>query len=210
VSAELAGILFYAFLAGGIATWFFALVYHRRAFRPLDPRDPALLRRGEVEVNAPIADVRDKAVQALRAGGLGGAGSVLLAEASDRRIAGEATWFGGKGTTRGARSTFEIDLREAGRTTFAEYRLRGSSGGGLRIASGLFVYLLGPAALVLAAVLIPTYVLGHGDPDVRAQAVQAAQTVHFLWPPFLFGWLRKKMATVTETALRNLLANTAF
>ena len=43
-----------------------------------------------------------------------------------------------------------------------------------------------------------------------AQAVQMAQVVHFLWPPFLFGGLYRQRRRVAEEGFDRLLHNLPF
>lgn len=56
---------------------------------------------------------------------------------------------------------------------------------------GLF-QALGLAALGVGAWLIGTLVVPSPDPAVRTQAIQMIQVVHFLWPPFLMGFLYRR------------------
>ena len=48
---------------------------------------------------------------------------------------------------------------------------------------------LGLLAIGIGFWAISTYVINHPNPPVRVQSVQMVQTIHFLWPPFLFAGL---------------------
>ena len=47
-------------------------------------------------------------------------------------------------------------------------------------------------AFVVGFWAIHTYVVP--NPQIRGQTIQIVQLVHFLWPPFLFFGLRRRMA----------------
>ena len=57
---------------------------------------------------------------------------------------------------------------------------------------GALFQVLGLIALVVGGWAISTYVVSSPDLAVRWQTVQMVQTVHFLWPPFLFGTLYRR------------------
>jgi hypothetical protein len=208
VSVELARGLHLAILAVGIIVWLLALRAHRRAFAPSDPLDPELLRSGELEVDAPAGELRDRLVESFRTGSATTGGAVLLEEAGPARVAGRITVLAG----RQGRGTlgFAIDLADAGSRTNVSWLLRREGGSGLRTAGRVFVYILGPAALLAAALVFPTFVIGSDTPAVRFQTVQAIHVAHFLWPPFLLAWVARRIADTVETGLTNLIRNAAF
>jgi hypothetical protein len=214
VNEEAAFTVFASVLAGGIAVWLIALLVHRRAFRPADPSEPQVLSHGELMIEAPAAEIREKTVAALR-GGLPGIGSVLLQEADARRISGEITLVGESGGAHrrspvGQSVRFVVELDPLGSRTSATYRLLGSGGGCLKAASGMFVYLITPAVLATAGYVVPTFIVGSEEPAIRYQVFQTLQIIHFLWPPFLFAGLRNRVAKVVTRSLANVLRNAAF
>ncbi len=214
MTEEAAFTIFAVILLGGIVVWLIALLLHRRVFRPADPANPQVVARGEVEIDAPMAEVMEKTIATLR-GGLLGVGPVLLEVADDSRIAGEVSFVGSsRGATgrspigRGVR--FEVELGALGSRTLASYRIIGTGGGCLQHASALFIYFLTPAALTTAGFIIPTFVISNEDPAIRYQVFQTCQIIHVLWPPFLFIGLRGRVAGVVTRALTNVLSNAAF
>ena len=62
------------------------------------------------------------------------------------------------------------------------------------------VQLLGLAAILIGFWLIGTYVVPNPNPAIRGQTFQMLQVVHFLWPPFLFGWLHRLRYTAVQSA----------
>lgn len=210
MSLGTATILHYAILAAGVITWLFAFYVHKRAFRLVDPTQPTLMRSGQVDVQASLQEVRDKTVESLRSGALGGTGTVLLTEATDRHIAGEVQMLTPKKGAGGGKAFFSVDLREMGGGTQAEYRLDGKGRSLLGLVSAFFVYILCPAVMIAAHLLVKRYVLESDNPKHYEAALQTVQIVHFLWPPFLFAYLRRHLAGSAETALTNVLRNTAF
>lgn len=214
MTEETATTIFTAVLAGGVVIWLFALILHRRVFRPVDPAEPQVLSYGELTIEAPIADVTEKSVATLR-GGLPGIGPVRLTEANDRRLAGCVDMVGGsRGATGrspiGSGVRFLVEFTPHDPETAATYRIFGTGGGCLKTASGLFVYLITPAVLAAAGYLVPTFILENGDPAGRYQVFQTCQIIHFLWPPFLFFGLRRRVAKAVTRSLTNVLQNAAF
>lgn len=72
---------------------------------------------------------------------------------------------------------------------------------------GVSFQLCGLIALVVGGWVIYEYCLPSPNAEIRAQAIQMVQVVHFLWPPFLFGALYRQRRAATEgfeLLLRNL------
>ena len=214
MNEETAFNIFAAILAGGIVTWLCTLLVHRRVFRPADPSNPQVLAYGELMIEAQATVVREKTVSVLR-GGLPGIGPIRLAEADDRRIAGEIRLVGGgSGAHRrspvGQSVGFLVELEPEGASTSVSYRISGSGGGCLKTASGMFVYIITPLVLATAGYVVPTFIVGSEEPAVRYQVFQTFQIIHFLWPPFLFAGLRNRVAKVVVRSLADVLRNSAF
>ena len=207
MSAETAWTIHLTILAVGVAAWFVAIWFHRRSFAPPDPRDPELLRAGEVDVDASPDPVREKLVAALR--GTGGVWTVLLEEVTNERVRGNISPFAGR---QGIRPfEFEVRLRSGRNGTKADWRIRRQgAAGGFRKVARLFTYVLPPLAMLAAAYAIQTWAIPSDDPDTRGQAIQTIQIVHFLWPPYLFGGIHRRMVTTAATALSTAIRNTAF
>ncbi len=69
---------------------------------------------------------------------------------------------------------------------------------------------LGLAAIITAYLLISQFAVNHADPAVRTQAVQAVQTVHFIWPPFLFAGLYRTGRRGVQARLEAILGNLPY
>jgi hypothetical protein len=209
VSPENARLVFLLILAGGTLVWLAAVLVHRRVWSRRPGSTPSPATSGEVEVEAAPGVVRERLVATLR-GGLVGLGPVAITEARDDLVSGGLSLRTGGRRGGGRPLRFEIGLERAGEKTVATYRLDDLPGSWIRRVSALFVYLLSPAALVAIGIVIPRYVLGSPEPGVRAQAIQAMQVIHFLWPPFLFCGLTKWMRRAAAGAFRALLLNLNF
>lgn len=84
----------------------------------------------------------------------------------------------------GATLTFRVRADVGGNALHAEADLAGASRA-YALGLAVFVFLLQPLAITLAAALITMLALPSENPGIRAQAVQMVQIAHFLWPPFL-------------------------
>ena len=214
MNEETAFTIFTAILGGGAVVWLITLLMHRRVFRAVDPMEPQVLARGEVLIEAPASEVSEKAVAALR-GGLQGIGPIRLEEGDDNRIAGEVSFVNSsRGATGrspvGGGMRFEVELSPLGSRTSAIYRILGTGAGCLKTVSALFVYLLIPGVLLAAGYLVPTFIISSEEPAVRYQVFQTCQIIHFLWPPFLFAGLSRRVVRAVTRSLTSVLANSAF
>jgi hypothetical protein len=93
-----------------------------------------------------------------------------------------------------------------GNQTRVDYVVETSSRGRILLAVGWVSLLLGLVALVATPWLEFLYVLPNAN--LRAQAVQTVQMVHFLWPPFLFAFLSRQphrmLRAQTDALVHNL------
>lgn len=81
---------------------------------------------------------------------------------------------------------------EGGALATARFTRR-ESPGWYRWLMSIWLLLLIPGTVVIGAALMLTLVVHHADPNVRGQAIQMAQVVHFLWPPFVFWGIRQAL-----------------
>ena len=95
-----------------------------------------------------------------------------------------------------------------GRTRI-DYSVETVFGRGL-LWSGAIFQLLGLAAMLIGFWLVNTYVVPNPHPAIRGQTLQMLQVVHFLWPPFLFGWLHRLRYRVVQNAFDTLIGNMAY
>ena len=100
-------------------------------------------------------------------------------------------------------------LTPSGSRTRVEYAIETPSGRILLGFGWLFV-LLGLVALASAGTLMFGYVLPNPNPEVRGQAFQMVQVVHFLWPPFLFGSLSRQPARFIRGRVEALVHNLPY
>jgi hypothetical protein len=69
---------------------------------------------------------------------------------------------------------------------------------------------LGLAALVGGFVMIYIFAVEHPNPDVRTQAIQMVQAVHFLWPPFLFAGIYRRGRTLVTKGFELFINNLPY
>ena len=92
--------------------------------------------------------------------------------------------------------------------TRVEYALETASNG---LLIGAWIALaLGLAALIIAPWLAFAYALPSPNPNVRAQAFQVCQMVHFLWPPFLFAFLSRQPGRMFRARMDALVHNLPY
>ncbi len=75
---------------------------------------------------------------------------------------------------------------------------------------GIVFQALGFVAIIAGFLLIYFLAVPDPNPGVRWQTVQMAQTVHFLWPPFLFAGLYRKSASIVRTQFDTFVHNLPF
>ena len=95
-----------------------------------------------------------------------------------------------------------------GRTQI-DYALDVPHGKALLLGGAIF-QILGLAAISAGFWLLNAYVADAADPAVRVQAIQMVQVFHFLWPPFLFGVLKRKRHGALRKAFDTFVRNLPF
>ena len=102
----------------------------------------------------------------------------------------------------------EFKLEAAGGTTRVSYRVDLSGFAGKMRKIGLAIcFIFGlPAVTVLPAMLF-IFVASHSNQAVRWQSFQSLQMIHGLWPPFLFGFIYRKMRQMTAASIDTMLTN---
>jgi hypothetical protein len=76
-------------------------------------------------------------------------------------------------------------------------------GGGVFLALGLLT-------LVGLFWFLYRYVATNPDPGIRWQTVQMIQAVHFLWPPFLFAHLYRRVGRAVRAGVDGLVHNLPY
>ncbi len=180
---------------------------HLEGFEGIDrrsggPDEDRTMLTGSREVKRPPGDVSKAIVAWLASNPAGGA--LQITESTESRVAYKAAQGGniffGTGvfdiepTPGGCEVRYRIDLAAFGRKLWIA---------GVSISLLLAL----PGATILPAMLY-IFVASHEDPSVRWQALQSLQMIHGLWPPFLFGFIfrriRKHIGQSVEMNLANL------
>jgi hypothetical protein len=147
---------------------------------------------GSADVDGQPAALAKRAAAFLVKETAGPLGPIKIVERNDNRLvfehvgpvtgAGQGSWL-----RRGEMRFTALDNRR----TRIDYAIeRGSIRWLLRV--GALFLLLGLLVLVVGGGLMVTLVIPSPDPALRTQAVQMVQVVHFLWPPFLMGYLYRR------------------
>jgi hypothetical protein len=166
---------------------------------------------GSLELTGAAADLSEKLAAVLSRNGLAGH-LVRIASRSDRELvfdvlgpAGMPMSAGSAGAPpRGVKRAW-VEFDPAGSNqTHVEYFLETPVGSGLIVGGSVFV-VLGLVALVGGFILNQRYVIP--DPRLRDQTFQMAQAVHFLWPPFLFGSVLKRIRAALPISLETMIQN---
>jgi hypothetical protein len=166
---------------------------------------------GEAEVKGQPEELSEKLAGLLARDGLGPLGPVKIIACDRHEVAFEAAGpaSGSPGYPLAGFRRGRIRLAPLGSRTRVEYAVETSSGRAL-LAAGWFFLALGLLALVIGVWVECTYVLPSPNPNIRAQAIQMVQVVHFLWPPFLLAHLSKQPARLTRTRIEALVHNLPY
>jgi hypothetical protein len=133
-------------------------------------------------------------------------GSLKILERSNDRLAFE--WVGPLLAGQPQRGQLRFAAQGSGRTRI-DYAIEPSAHPWL-LWLGVSFQLCGLIALVVGGWVIYEYCLPSPDPQIRAQAIQMVQVVHFLWPPFLFGGLYRQRKRAAKEGFEVLLRNLPF
>jgi hypothetical protein len=151
-----------------------------------------------------------KLAERLAHNGLGPFGPVKIVACERHEIAFEAAGpnlggaaYGGSGFRRG-----RVRFTVSGTRTRVDYVVEISSRGRILLGLGWVALALGLMALVAAPWLEFAYVLPNAN--LRVQAIQTMQMVHFLWPPFLFAFLSRQPDRVLRAQMDALVNNIPY
>ena len=220
MSVETAETIVYAVAGIGIVVWFAGLRFMMSAARlPRVMRDtatenfdatgplPENVVADSAEVAGNAAELARKAASLLASRMLGQMGQLKILEADDEHVVfdGMDHALPHQGVGRGQLRFTSVSANQSTVT----YAVVASGGKGLLIG-GVVCVVLGALALSVGFWLITIYVVAHPNPGVRGQACQMVQTVHFLWPPFLFGSLYRRRYTVVRNTLDAFIHNLPY
>jgi hypothetical protein len=209
----------------GTVVWLSALSYMIRATRERQARAMEAAQRFEIEENAAAGTIVGEAevvgepeeLSAKLAGllareGMGPFGPVKIVACERREVVFETAGMtpGSMGNPQsGGVRRGRFRLTPSGSRTRVEYAIEIPTGRVLLGLGWLFV-LLGLVALVAGSTLMFVYVLPNPNPNIRGQAFQMVQVIHFLWPPFLFGSLSRQPARFVRARVEALVHNLPY
>jgi hypothetical protein len=219
---ETAKMVVIALTAVGVVAWLAGLTVMLRATRERraraddsvdqydmeGPPSPGTIT-GRAEVEGEPGALTTKLAERLARDGLGFFGPVKILTCSPKEVTFEAAGtnlgaggYAGSGFRRG-----RVRFAGSGTRTRVDYAVETSSRG-ILLALGWVALALGLAALIAAPWLEFTYVLP--NPNLRTQAIQTVQMVHFLWPPFLFAFLSGQPGRVVRAQMEALVNNLPY
>ncbi len=102
----------------------------------------------------------------------------------------------------------EFQAAGGGRTRVTFEARLGAVGVLLRV--GWCIVIAGAAAIGIGGWAIATFVIASDDANVRAQAFQMFQVIHFLWTPFLLGGLARAFYRATGESLAAMIQNLPY
>jgi hypothetical protein len=161
---------------------------------------------GSAEVPGGPDELAVKLAERLARDGLGSLGPIKITAANRTEVTFEAIGNpqGGSGLRRGS-----VRFSGAGNNTRIAYSVDAPSGRVL-FALGWFFVALGLAAIVVALILEFIFAINSPHAAIRGQAVQMIQTVHFVWPPFLFAQLARQPIRAIKNHFEALINNLPY
>lgn len=212
-------VIFYAIAAVAVVVWLCALQFvlrtQRSAATPselwedegesLGESDGTAVQ-GSAEVDGQPGELAAKAASILAQQGVTTIGPVKVMEQTDQRVVFEAMpHLGGRFLQRGI---LEFQALPGDRTR-VDYTVLIPRRHGLLVGAWIF-QALGLIALVVGFAVIQTWLASHPNPAVHWQSVQMVHVVHFLWPPFLFAGIFRRVRSHVRTTFDSLVHNLPY
>jgi hypothetical protein len=166
---------------------------------------------GESEVEGRPEDLSARLARLLARDGMGPFGPVKIVACDAKELIFESAGAspGSPGRTPDGVHGGRFRFTPTGSLTRVEYAIEAPSGRGVMAAGWLFI-VLGFVALLGGCWAVFTYVLPSPSPNVRGQAFQIVQAVHFLWPPFLFATLARQPARMIQARVGAMVHNLPY
>jgi hypothetical protein len=162
--------------------------------------------RGAADVAGRPAELAAKAAAHLALHGAAALGPVRILEQTDERVAFEsAPHLGGQFVRRGL---LEFHAAANERTQI-DYAVSVPRRTGL-LAAAWIMQILGLIVLVVGLPAMLLWVASHPNPAIRWQSVQMLHVMHFLWPPFLFAALYRRVQNHVRNTLDSLIHNLPY
>jgi hypothetical protein len=217
-------IVFYAIAAVEVIVWLaalqFMLVVSRRP-KPVREHDqevlqlagpvPATLLAGSAEIDGSPSELSVRAAAHLAKQGPLTLGAVKITEQTPDRLVFESMPGavqmpgGGRLFTSGQMRFTSIGAKR----TRVDYALEVPPRSWLLMLGWLFVG-LGLLALAVAVCIVQLYVIGNANPALNWQSVQVVQAIHFLWPPFLFGGIYRRLRNHVRSTFEGMVHNLPY
>lgn len=221
MNVEYAQLIVYAVSGIGLFVWMAGVLFILRSARAckappadrleLGEPDAADCLAGSAEVDGDPADLANRAAAAIALGKVAAVGQMRIVERTSDRVVFEGAGPGmgmsvlGQYVRRG-----ELKFNYgAPNLTRIEYRVSFRAGRGLLWGGAAFL-VAGLIAVAAGFFFIGQFVAVHPNPAIRGQALQICQTVHFLWPPFLFGTLYRRRQGMLRNELEMFVHNLPY
>jgi len=162
--------------------------------------------RGSAEVAGKPAELAAKAAAQIAQHGIASLGPVRILDQSDDRLQFESLPGLGACYLRRGMLEFHAVGNDHARI---EYSVLVPRRTGL-LAAAWIIQGIGLVVLVIGFLAIHTWVAPHPNPAVRWQSAQMGQVIHFLWPPFLFGGLYRRVQTHVRNTFDSLVHNLPY
>ncbi len=162
---------------------------------------------GAADVEGRPEELSEKLARLLARDGMGPLGPVKIVACDHTELIFEPAGAGAAAPAEANRGRFRFTPK--GSLTHIEYAIEARSGRVLIALGWLFVG-LGLAALAGGCWAMFSFVLPSPNPNVRGQAIQMVQVVHFLWPPFLFAALARRPARWITARIDALVNNLPY
>jgi len=225
MNVPLPAIIFYGLTAAAVVAWLCALQFMLRTsrrqkvaaeqeqeFAQVGATAPANLIAGSAEVAGSAAELAVRAASFLAQQAPAMLGPVKILEQTADRLVFEG--MQGMGQNPGcvgclfARGEFRFTSIAQNRTRI-NYAVEVPRRSWLLNLGWLFVG-LGLLALVIAFVVIQLFVVNAANPGLQWQSLQILQASHFIWPPFLFGGIYRRLRTHVRTTFDTLVHNLPY
>jgi hypothetical protein len=218
MNLELHYLILFAIGAAALVVWVCGLLFllataRRKTSSPVWGEEDEFLEepgnatvRGSAEVEGAPAALAAKAAGNLAQHGAANLGPVKILEQNDERVVFEAMpHLGGRFVRRGV---LEFHGQPSGRTQI-DYAILIPSRNGLLVAGWIFL-ILGLIVLLVGFPLMLLWVAPHPNPAVHWQSVQMLHVLHFLWPPFLFAAIYRRVQNHVRHTFDSLVHNLPY
>jgi hypothetical protein len=217
VDADIAKLVFFAIAVPMWIVWLIGVRYALSRLQrggveeegvptPADDAGPRDVVVGERLFDGDPEALSRKIAERLASSAGPGAGCVRIAERTRERVV-----FDCSTATVGRLAAFDkgvVTLTIEGKRVRARYAVSlGGIARLMRVLTYACCFAYGPLFIVGAPALVWLLVVNSEDPNVRWQVFQAAQMIHGVWPPFLFGALASAPRRATAAFFDTMLAN---